>query len=83
MGVTPATANAAPNWSCSSIAGQYMTFQSNTPMHAAPLGSSQVYAYFGSPQWINALCVNKYGNQWWRTNYSSVYGYTYDGYRTG
>ncbi|WP_331769561.1 hypothetical protein OG948_38065 (plasmid) [Embleya sp. NBC_00888] len=83
VGVAPATANAAADWSCSSISGQYMYFQADTPLHSKPLGSSQVYAIFSTPQWINGSCVNKYGNQWWRTDYSSGYGYIYDGYRTG
>ncbi|WDV55615.1 hypothetical protein PV963_37325 [Streptomyces coeruleorubidus] len=78
-----AVTDAAADWSCSSIAGQYMNFEPDTPMHAKPLGSSQVYAYFSSPQWINGSCINKYGNQWWRAYYSGGYGYIYDGYRTG
>ncbi|MGW4032319.1 hypothetical protein ACWEFL_23915 [Streptomyces sp. NPDC004838] len=80
---TSPAAVAAADWSCSTIANQYMYFQPNTPMHAAPLGSSQVYAWFSSPQLINGSCVNKHGNQWWRTDYGAVYGYIYNGYRTG
>ncbi|MFE3204838.1 hypothetical protein [Embleya sp. NPDC059237] len=83
VGITPATANAAADWSCRSIANQYMYFKPDTPLHAKPLGSSQVYATFSSPQLIDGSCVNKYGKQWWRTGWSSGYGYIYDGYRTG
>ncbi|MBB4699960.1 hypothetical protein BJ982_001504 [Sphaerisporangium siamense] len=76
------SANASSVAGCSSITPQWMSFEDNTPVHSSYSGSSSVIAYISTPQIIIASCISSAGNQWWKFQVDSRYGYVYDGYRT-